>query len=50
MKKQGYPLSLPNSKNRTKFESYDESLPIVAWSTCVNATSENRVVVFGTIK
>ncbi|MDD6422232.1 MAG: class B sortase [Intestinibaculum porci] len=30
--------------------SYDESLPIVALSTCVNATSENRVVVFGTIK
>ena len=30
--------------------SYDQGLRIVALSTCVNATSENRVVVFGTIK
>lgn len=30
--------------------TYDSSLRIVALSTCVNATSENRVVVFGTIK
>jgi sortase B len=37
-------------KNDPDHLTYDESLPIVALSTCVNATSENRVVVFGTIQ
>jgi hypothetical protein len=37
-------------KNDPDHLTYDESLPIVALSTCVNATSENRVVVFGTLQ
>lgn len=37
-------------KNDPDHLTYNQSLPIVALSTCVNATSENRVVVFGTIQ